>query len=292
MALIPINKENAESEPESKRRSSNPEDILIVLILGFLFILFISLPDTLSFNGTAIPVKFIILLLIILVILSKSIVKFEEYERGVILRFGKFSEVAGPGLRVILPIFEKYIRVDTRLKVYTTEPHEVVTKDGIRFMIGAAIFMFVSNPRDAVVNIGNYRSAVIHYIDGSLRSICGSSASDYIVSHLAEISKTIEDGINKLAYGMKGWGISVSKIEIKYIQFPQDIQDAMHKKAIKGIESKLAVVNPDSPAEIKKPEIAIVDAKKPESTDPNSEVEDYEKRIREIKKRIGVDEFW
>lgn len=294
MALIPLDKEHSEDARDGRKSPSNLENILLIAILAFLLILFIFLQDTFSFNGTVIPAKPIIILLIALVILSKSIVKFEEYERGVIFRFGKFEEVTGPGLKIILPAIERYVRVDIMLKVYTTEPHEVVTKDRIRFMIGSAIFMHVSNPRDAVINVGDYKNVVIHYIDGSLRSICGSSTSDYIVSHMDEISKTIKDNLNKLASGMKGWGIMVDRIEIKYIQFPADVQDAMHKKAIKDIESKLATVEPSTPqAETKKLEV-VIDNKKPEkeTTGIDKEVENYEKRIREIKKRIGVDEFW
>lgn len=283
MAIIPINKDG-ENEGRGKRKFlSDLEDILSIVALAFLLALFAYLPYFLSLDEFLLPAKLVILFLIAIIILLRVIVKFEEHERGVIFRFGRFKEVTGPGWKIILPVFEDYVRVDTRLKVYTTEPHDVVTKDKIRFMIGAAIFMYVSNPKDAVVNIGDYRSAIIHYVDGSLRSICGSSTSDYIVSHMDDISKTIKDGINKLAGGMKGWGIIVPRIEIKYIQFPQDVQDAMHKKAIKDIESKLATVEQSSPP---------ADARKPEDSNTGTEAEDYEKRIKEIKKRIGLDEFW
>ncbi len=293
MAPIPINRDMGNDKKGGGWRSlSELENILLIAILALLITLFVYLPEKVSLNGLTMPIKIVILLLIALHILSRFIVKFDEYERGVIFRFGKFEGVTGPGLKIILPMVERCVRVDTRLNVYTTEPHEVVTKDRIRFMIGAAVFMYVSNPRDAVINMGDYKSALIHYVDGSLRSICGSSTSDYIVSHMDEISKTIKDNLNKLAGGMKGWGIIVERIEIKYIQFPVEVQEAMHKKAIKDIESKLAVVDPVlPPAETKEQDVAVVD-KKPEGGDTDAEVGDYEKRIKEIKKRIGVDEFW
>lgn len=294
MALIPLEKGHEGYEAGIKKRKplSNSEDMLLIAILAFLFILFLYIQDTIYLNDFGIPIKPVILFLIAILILSRFIVKFEEYERGIIFRFGRFREVTGPGWKIILPIFERYIGVDTRLGVYTTEPHEVLTKDGIRFLIGAAIFMHVSNPRDAVINIGDYRSAVIHYVDGSLRSVCGSSTSGYIISHMDEISKTIKDGVNKLASGMKGWGVMVSRIEIKYIEFPHDVQDAMHKKAIKDMESRLMAVEPTLPqVEATKSESEEAD-NKPEDEDINAEVEDYEKRIKEIKKRIGLDKFW
>ena len=118
-----------------------------------------------------------------------------------------------------------------RLHVYTIDPQEVVTRDKVRFLVSPEVFMYVSDPKSAVINVRDYESAVLSYVNSALTHICGSSTSDYIVSHMDEITHKIEASIHKAANQPgREWGVVVPKIKLTFIRFPEKVQDAMHEK--------------------------------------------------------------
>ena len=240
MAIIPL-KEALEGESVNKESGMafRWKDILSSLMTGVLILMFIYLPEPVELGGVVFDARPLIVILLIVLVLRRVVVKVDAFERLVVLRMGKFKTIAQPGWHIIFPIAERFIKFDMRMHVYEVDPQEVVTKDKIRFMIAAAVFMFVTNPKDAALNVSDYKGAVLHYIVGSLRSVCGRSTSDYIVTHMEDICEDLEHGLKELASGPMGWGIEVPRIEIKYIQFPDDVQYAMHRKVVAG-QLKLA----------------------------------------------------
>ena len=246
MAVIPIQEESQASIEQQREQekiikvqggfSLEPQTIAIsVVSLLIVFFLFFYNNSTLDFPyGVRIEIKYLIPLLTIALIgliINKSIVNFMEYERGVVFKWGKFNRIAGPGWEVIFPLMERYIKADLRLEVISLPPHEVVTKDKVRFLVSPEIFMYVSNPKDAILNVQNYKKAVIQYVTSALTHTLGDSTSDYIVAHMNEISDTLGHAIEHITNTPgKEWGVVVPRVKLAYIRFPDEVQSAMHKK--------------------------------------------------------------
>ena len=246
MAVIPI-QEESQATIEQKREeekiikvqggfSLEPQTIAISIVsLLIVFFLFFYTGSSLDFPyGVRIEIKYLIPLLTIALIgliINKSIVNFMEYERGVVFKWGKFNRIAGPGWEVIFPLMERYIKADLRLEVISLPPHEVVTKDKVRFLVSPEIFMYVSNPKDAILNVQNYKKAVIQYVTSALTHTLGDSTSDYIVAHMNEISDTLGHAVEHITNTPgKEWGVVVPRVKLAYIRFPDEVQSAMHKK--------------------------------------------------------------
>jgi len=149
----------------------------------------------------------------------------------------------GPGwcfpVFIILGI-ERVRLVDIRMEQIIIEPQAVVTKDKIWLYIAPTIFMYVSNAEKAIRNVYDYKKSVIDYVIAALTSICGAQTSDYIVTHMDKISRDLEEGSAKLAaVPGREWGVEVPRIEIKSIEFPDKVQDAMHDR-VAAEQKKLA----------------------------------------------------
>jgi regulator of protease activity HflC (stomatin/prohibitin superfamily) len=269
MALIPV-----EEAPERKGILSESEpsvgfrwfDVVSSLILGILSILLIFPPqETVDILGYPVGVRLIILLLIVIMVIQRSIVKFDEYERGVIFRLGRFNKVVGPGWAIVFPIMEKAIRIDLRLHVYGLDPQEVVTRDKVRFLVSPEVFMYVSNPKDAVINVRDYKNAVLKYVTSALTHTCGNSDSDYIISHMDDIVHRLEDAVHHISnLPGKEWGVVIPKVKLTMVRFPDKVQDAMHDK-VASEQLKLAA---HEKAEATKIEIDAIREAGSKLTDP------------------------
>lgn len=247
MAIIPINEETQE-DIEIRRQHEKMVEVqggfkfdiqtiaLTVVVLLLAFFLFAWDPSKaveLPYNIKILPNTIIMLLTIALIALmiNKTIINFMEYERGVVFRWGKFNRIAGPGWEVIFPLFERYVKVDMRLEVISPGVHEVVTKDKVKFLVAPEIFLYVSNPKDAVLNVQNYKKAVIQYVNSALTHTCGDVTSDYIVAHMNEISDMLGHAVAHMAETPgKEWGVVVPRVKLAFIKFPDEVQAAMHKK--------------------------------------------------------------
>jgi regulator of protease activity HflC (stomatin/prohibitin superfamily) len=269
MALIPVEEINKPrsilDEPETDI-GFRWVDVAFIIIFALLFVFLV----TNAFGNwilldVSIDSRILLLLAMIILYTQRAVVKFDEYERGVILRFGKFKEVYGPGWSIVFPFVEKAMKIDLRLNVYTVEPQEVVTRDKVRFLVSPEVFMYVSDPKAAILNVKDYRKAVLQYVNSALTHTCGNSPSDYIVSHMDDITHKLEESIHHISnLPGKEWGVTVPKIKITLVRFPDKVQDAMHEK-VAAEQLKLAA---HEKAEATKIEIDAIREAGAKLTDP------------------------
>ena len=168
--------------------------------------------------------------------------RLEDPERGAFHRFGKFKKMVGPGWFLLLFPFkiDTVKIVDIRMEQVIVDPQLVITKDKIWFHIAPTIFMYVSDSEKAIRNVYDYRKAIVDYVIAALTSICGAQTSDYIVTHMDKISRDLEEGAAKIgSVPGREWGVEVPRIEIKSIEFPAKVQDAMHDR-VAAEQKKLA----------------------------------------------------
>ncbi|RLI89616.1 MAG: hypothetical protein DRO62_01255 [Candidatus Altiarchaeales archaeon] len=277
MALIPLDEKIPEGAKggvvtgRKKKRTVIPRwqsAIFIPIFIVLISLLLLFPGTTLHVYGISVRIGTLVLLFILVLfalILPKALVKLLEYERAVVFRFGKFNRIAGPGWVIIFPIVEEYVRVDLRLQIYTIDPQEVVTRDKVRFLVSPEIFMYVSDPKDAVINVEDYKGAVLRYVNSALTHICGNSPSDYIVSHMDEISHRLEDSIHHIANRPeRRWGVIIPRIKLTLVRFPDKVQNAMHEK-VASEQLKLAA---HEKAEATKIEIDAIREAGAKLTDP------------------------
>ena len=207
--------------------------ILIVVFAGFF------LSNVEAFLGYGI---WIIGLIIFLLIISQFnvIITLVDYERIVIYRFGKVSRVGGPGWTFVWPGIESYTKVDLRTKTIDVPKQDVVTKDSIELSLDAIIYLKVKKDHQSVVNsvieVEDYAQASQLYVIASLRDVVGSMALSEVISNIESINTKVKLNLEKIS---KHWGIGVESVEIKDVQIPQTVLDAMHEEKA-AVQQKLA----------------------------------------------------
>ena len=140
--------------------------------------------------------------LIFLIILLLSGIKIiDQYERGVILTLGTFSGILTPGLRIVIPIIQRLIKVDMRITTLDIPKQEVITKDNVPVGINAVVYFQVEKPDAAVLKIQNYEYAVSQYAQTALRDVIGGVELDSLLTEREQIAEQIykEDWKKRLA---------------------------------------------------------------------------------------------
>lgn len=168
------------------------------------------------------------------------ILQLVDYERAVIYRFGKVNRVGGPGWTFVWPIIESYVIVDLRTKTIDVERQDVVTKDGIELNVDAIIYLKVKKDRQSVVNsvieVEDYANASRLFVISSIRDVMGAMVLSEVISHIDIINAQIKENLEKIS---QEWGVAVDSVEIKDVQIPKIVLDAMHEEKA-AVQQKLA----------------------------------------------------
>jgi len=187
-----------------------------------------------------IPVAVVAVLL--LVILPAAIKVVTQYERGVILRLGRFIGIKGPGLRIIIPFIDKMMKVDTRVFTMDVPEQEVITRDNGTVKVDAVVYLRVIQADDAILKVENYLRATSMYAQTTLRSVLGQSELDDLLAHRDMINMTIQRIVDEAT---DPWGVKVSAVEIKDVVLPPTMQRAMAAQAEAERERRAKVVHAD-----------------------------------------------
>jgi regulator of protease activity HflC (stomatin/prohibitin superfamily) len=172
-------------------------------------------------------VVWIVLGVLLLIILS-GIKIINQYERGVILTLGKYTGTLGPGLKIVIPIIQRLIRVDMRITTIDIPKQEVITKDNVPVGINAVVYVQVENPEAAVLKIQDYYYAVMQYSQTALRDVIGGVELDAVLTEREKIADQIKQIVDKET---AEWGVNVTAIKMQDIELPQDMKRVMAKQA-------------------------------------------------------------
>lgn len=163
-----------------------------------------------------------------------------QYERGVILTLGRFTGVREPGLRIVVPIFQRLIRVDVRSTPIDVPKQEVITKDNVTAGVDAVVYFRVLEAPKAVLETTNYVYATSQFAQAALRDITGNFELDELLSKREEISEKIKEIVDQQT---SQWGIDVEAVKIQNIELPQDMKRAMAKQAEAERERRSNIIN-------------------------------------------------
>ncbi|MFH1957572.1 MAG: slipin family protein [bacterium] len=169
------------------------------------------------------------LLIILVVIFLMNAVKIaKEYERGVVFRLGRLVGARGPGLFFIIPFLEKWVKIDLRTVTLDVPSQEVITMDNVPVKVNAVCYFRVMDPEKAVVEIEDFIMATSQISQTTLRSVVGQVSFDEVLSKRDKINSELQRIIDQAT---DPWGIKVSRVEIKDVQIPADMQRAIARQA-------------------------------------------------------------
>ncbi len=151
-----------------------------------------------------------------------------QYERGVVLTLGRYTGIRQPGLRVVVPIFQRIIRVDVRSTPIDVPKQEIITKDNVTVGVDAVVYLRVIESSKAVLETTNYIYATSQFAQAALRDVAGNADLDELLSKREEISQQIKVIVDAET---DKWGIDVENVKIQNIELPQDMKRAMAKQA-------------------------------------------------------------
>ena len=151
-----------------------------------------------------------------------------QYERGVKFTLGKFSGIMMPGLRIVIPIFQSWQKVDIRIKTVDVPAQECVSKDNVSLKVNAVLFYRVTDVKKAIIEVEEFYYATSQLAQTTMRNIVGEFELDDILAKRELISDKIKQIVDK---DTDPWGIQVTKIEIKDIELPDTMKRAMAHQA-------------------------------------------------------------
>jgi regulator of protease activity HflC (stomatin/prohibitin superfamily) len=169
----------------------------------------------------------VVVVLVLLLILS-SLKVLNEYERGVVFRLGRLMPERGPGIIFIIPVLERWVRIDLRVNTIDIAAQDVITRDNISAKLSAVLYFRVIDAARAVTEVADYRFATRELALTTLRATAGQHELDELLSQREAISLTVQKIIDEHT---EPWGIKVVLVELRNIDLPQDMQRAIARQA-------------------------------------------------------------
>ncbi|MFP6580246.1 MAG: slipin family protein [Myxococcota bacterium] len=163
-----------------------------------------------------------------------------EYDRGVIFRLGRFNGVKGPGLKWIIPLVDRMVRVGLREIVMDVPSQEVITRDNVSVKVNAVLYFRVLHPEKAIIQVENYLYGTSQLAQTTLRSVCGQAELDDLLAERDRINQQLQEIIDLQT---EPWGVKVRSVEVKQIDLPVDMQRAMAKQAEAEREKRSKVIH-------------------------------------------------
>jgi regulator of protease activity HflC (stomatin/prohibitin superfamily) len=168
-----------------------------------------------------------IIAVVVLILLSMSLKKVNQYEKGLVERFNAYEKTVDPGLRIITPFIERMYRVNMREQVIDVPPQEIITEDNVVVTIDAVIYYQVIDPKRALYEIEDFELAIVKLAQTTLRNIVGEMSLDVCLTSREKINVELRSVLDQAT---DKWGTKVNRIELQRIDPPADIQTAMHKQ--------------------------------------------------------------
>jgi len=177
---------------------------------------------------------------IIFGIILISLKQVNEYERGVVYTMGRFSYILGPGWRLILPIFQSFMKVDIRIKAADVPKQDTITKDNVTCKMNAVIYYKVSDPAKTLNEVEDVTYAVSQLAQTTMRRVASEATLDELLSNREKIAKEILGLVEKHA---STWGIDIQSVELKDIELPESMVRTMAKQAEAEREKRATIIN-------------------------------------------------
>ena len=183
---------------------------------------------------------FLFLFIALVVIYSLFVRQINQWERGVRFTLGRFSNIAEPGWRFVVPIFQTIHKVDVRTKAVEVPYQDAITKDNVSCKINAVIYYRIIDAARSITEVENVWNAASQLAQTTMRNVVGELALDQLLSERDQASARISQLI---ASHTANWGIEVQGVELKDIQLPDDMKRTIAKQAEAEREKRAVIIN-------------------------------------------------
>lgn len=180
-----------------------------------------------------------IAIVVVVVIILSFLREVKQYERGVMLTMGKFSGVRSAGWSIVVPVFQRMIKVDLRVKAVDVPDQKVITRDNVSASINAVIYYRVSDAAKAVLEVENFYHAVSQLAQTTMRNIVGGADLDEVLAERDKLSERIQSIVDKET---DAWGIRVENVELKDFFLPEDMERTIAKQAEAERERRAVII--------------------------------------------------
>ncbi|MBA8823162.1 regulator of protease activity HflC (stomatin/prohibitin superfamily) [Saccharopolyspora lacisalsi] len=183
----------------------------------------------------------VVIVLLVLVLVGAGLNAVQQYQRGVVLRFGRLlSPVREPGLRVIVPFVDRMRKVPVQTTVLDVPAQGAITRDNVSIAVDAVVYFRVEDPVKAVINVSDYLHATSQVAQTSLRSVIGRADLDTLLTDRQQINSELRGVIDAPT---EDWGISIDRVETKEVSLPEGMQRSMSRQAEAERDRRARVIN-------------------------------------------------
>jgi regulator of protease activity HflC (stomatin/prohibitin superfamily) len=177
---------------------------------------------------------------IFLMVVLNSIRIIREWERGVLLRLGRYHSVKAPGIRVVWPVIDKLWVMDLRIVTMDVAKQEMMTRDNVPVTVDAVIYFQIVNAEDAIIKVENFVKATSLIAQTSLRSVVGQSELDELLAERDKLNQHLQTIIDEQT---EPWGIKVTAVEIRDVILPEGMKRSMANQAETERMRRAKVIN-------------------------------------------------
>ena len=213
-------------------RSPAPFAFFIIIALVFVFLALLNYPEPIAiFYGLLAAVS--------LFPLPATVAINKEWEEAIILRFGKFQRLVGPGFFFKWPYIETFLKQDKRIINLDISRQEVMTKDNISVTVDAVVFVKVVNTKDSIVNIRNIWDSVMKYAQTTMRDVVGDVELDELLARRDEVADKIAKMVERETLE---WGVDITSVKLQTVELPEDMKRIMARQAEAEREKRAVII--------------------------------------------------
>jgi regulator of protease activity HflC (stomatin/prohibitin superfamily) len=195
---------------------------------------------------TAVIVVLAVLVALLVLAAGASVRILREYERGVVFRLGRLIDQKGPGLILLVPIVDRMVRIGLRTVTLAIPPQDVITRDNVTARVNAVAYFRVVDPNRAVTAVENYLQATSQIAQTTLRSVLGKADLDTLLSERERLNEDLQTIIDQQT---EPWGVKVTTVEIKDVEIPGSMQQAMARQAEAERNRRAKVIDAEGEAQ-------------------------------------------
>ena len=204
--------------------------LFIAVVFAILAVLLVPSP------AAALP---LFIAVISAVLLPTTVAINKEWEEAIVLRFGKFQRLVGPGLFFKWPFFESFLKQDKRIVTLDVSRQEVMTKDNISVSIDAVVFVKVVNTKDSLINIRNLWESVMKQAQTTMRDVVGSVELDELLTRREEIAERIGKVVEEET---QDWGVDIISVKLQNVELPEDMKRVIARQAEAEREKRAVII--------------------------------------------------
>lgn len=182
----------------------------------------------------------LIFVISLIILVLSNIKQINQYEKGLLFSFGRFSSILEPGWHFIIPIVQGVTKIDVRTKTVDLADQEAITRDNVSTRISAVLYFKVADAQKAILEVEYFAWATSQLAETTMRTVVGEFTLDELLGHRNKVASKIEEIVEHTA---STWGIEILSVELKDVILPETMKRTMAKQAEAEREKRATIIN-------------------------------------------------